>query len=147
MTRARVPGSVALTERYRVNQTTGCWVFLGSIDDEGYGRIGSRMAHRVMYEALVGAVENGLQLDHLCVRRNCVNPAHLEPVTPEENQRRANEYRAPAAWTGDACRRGHTYTPENTRERLRSRPNGTTYRLRECITCERIRKGRSPLAA
>lgn len=66
----------------------GCWVWTASLRD-GYGqvRVGSsvRSAHRVMYEQLVGPVADGLDLDHLCRRRECVNPDHLEQVTRRDN--------------------------------------------------------------
>jgi hypothetical protein len=44
--------------------------------------------HRASYTLLVGPIPDGLEIDHLCRVRSCVNPAHLEPVTPDENQRR-----------------------------------------------------------
>jgi hypothetical protein len=51
-------------------------------------------AHRFAYELLVGPIPEGLVIDHLCRNRRCVNPAHLEPVTAEENWRRGD---APSA--------------------------------------------------
>lgn len=71
---------------------SGCWAWIASVNSNGYAQIswqGSpKGAHRVAYEALVGVVPSGLQLDHLCRIRSCVNPAHLEPVTGVENWRR-----------------------------------------------------------
>lgn len=71
---------------------TPCWIF-HTLDDKGYGKahIEGRTckAHRHYYEMHVGRIPEGLQIDHLCGIRACVNPAHLEPVTQEENMRRA----------------------------------------------------------
>lgn len=77
---------------------SGCWLWTGERSKAGYGRwrVGGRgsvgaidlRAHRVAFMALRGPVLEGLVLDHLCRVITCVNPAHLEPVTPRENQRR-----------------------------------------------------------
>jgi hypothetical protein len=70
-----------------IKQANGCWMWTGSIEN-GYARIGSKLAYRVMYERAHGAVPYGLELDHTCRVRACVNPDHLEPVTKAENIRR-----------------------------------------------------------
>jgi hypothetical protein len=110
----------------------GCWLWTGALKVNGYaqlqvgGRTGKRLyAHRVAYELLVGPIPDGLQLDHLCRVRHCVNPAHLEPVTARENVRRGE----PAQRTH--CPKGHEYTAENTFVK--------TGGWRECRTCYRAR--------
>ena len=67
---------------------TPCWIWLNYRNRDGYGRIGGAPAHCVMYKERVGPIPEGLQLDHKCKVRPCVNPEHLEPVTTVENTRR-----------------------------------------------------------
>ena len=73
-----------------------CWIWTGHTS-RGYAKvnIGQRpvRAHIWMYEHHHGSVPEGLELDHTCTKRACVNPAHLEPVTHEENLRRMREHR------------------------------------------------------
>lgn len=81
-----------LRERWDVD-ANGCWIWNGAISRYGYGVFNPchakvERAHRRVYQELVGPIPEGLVLDHLCRVKACVNPAHLEPVTTQENTRR-----------------------------------------------------------
>lgn len=114
----------------------GCLVYGGPLNNHGYGRlnVGSSrdpkrkqiLAHRAVYEAMVGPIPEGMVIDHLCRVRNCVKPEHLEAVTQAENLRRGNRWAEPRTH----CSHGHELTPENVKET----PSGR----RECRTCKRI---------
>jgi hypothetical protein len=91
-----------------------CWLWQGALDTAGYGSIKgddgrTRSVHRLVYEALVGPVPEGLVLDHLCRARQCCNPDHLEPVTPGENYRRSLTGR---------CKYGHPLDKQYGRQRF-----------------------------
>lgn len=119
---------------------TPCWVWTGCRNNgRGYGqfRVGGRLdgktklVHRLVYDLLVGPIPEGLQLDHLCRNRACCNPAHLEPVTQEENRRRGLR-----GGLNTHCLNGHEYTPENTYH-YKGKPGRG--RERVCRTCTRER--------
>lgn len=114
-----------------------CWEWLGSRSDRGYGRFWLdrvRWAHQVAYEATIGPIPEGLELDHLCRNHGCVNPSHLEAVTHQENAARARLARMQAQ---THCIRGHEFTPENTKVEA----NGSR-RCRRC-SAERSRRYRN----
>lgn len=71
----------------------GCWHWTGAKERRGYGffRVGRKTmrAYRYAYIAHIGPVEPGLELDHICRNRSCVNPDHLRQVTHTENVRYA----------------------------------------------------------
>lgn len=108
---------------------SGCTLWLGSLDAGGYGKVkgvdtqAPQMAHRVAYETFVGPIPEGLQIDHLCRNRACINPQHLEPVTPLVNMQRSLAVRGRLT----ACKRGHPFDTENT---YRTNKGG-----RVCRTC------------
>ena len=87
-----------------------CW-FTGLHEHRGYAYIKSegrtQRAHRVFYKSIVGDIPEGLELDHLCLNRNCVNPFHLEPVTGEENIKRQLANSVKISGGHRTCKRGH----------------------------------------
>jgi hypothetical protein len=113
----------------QVNPATGCWHWTRKISDNGYGRTSFRgrdsAAHRVAYELLRGPIPAGLELDHLCRVRHCVNPDHLEAVTGRENRIRGHVARG-GAERRTHCPAGHPYEGDNLAE------NGGSRACREC---------------
>lgn len=115
-----------------------CLIWRGAMTADGYGRAwdGEQnvSAHRMAYALRIGPVPEGMQLDHLCRVRACVNPAHLEPVTCQENLLRGQTHNARNA-VKTHCDSGHAFTPENTRFTAPSKryPNGR----RTCRACHR----------
>ena len=87
----RIMAKVTVTD---AGYKTACWIFGGTIAENGYGGIRHegkmRRVHVVTYEAKNGPVPDGLELDHLCRVRPCCNPDHVEPVTHLENIRRSS---------------------------------------------------------
>lgn len=108
-----VPVTERVVRRFfkHVTKTPGCWLF-SAASSSPYKRFMvdrvSVLAHRFAYSVLVGPIPKGLQIDHLCRNKACVNPAHLEAVT-----QRVNLLRAPTVVAANAakthCPAGHAY--------------------------------------
>ncbi len=130
-----------VTERFwaRVEKTPACWLWTGSLSSDGYGQMVNpfHVAHRLSYEMLVGPIPDGLQIDHLCRNRRCVNPTHLEPVTVRENLLRSPITLAARNASKTHCIHGHPFDEQNT-----YRHNGR----RQCRICRRLNGQRRRLS-
>lgn len=129
-----------ILDRITVDPTSGCWVWTRSTKN-GWAFYRGNAAYRLSWQAFVGPIPRGLQIDHVCRNRRCVrpHPDHLEPVTKAENGRRARAYiqKHPGEQVHNKakrwCNRGHEFSPENTG----SDSKGNRF----CRTCQRARLG------
>lgn len=112
-----------ITRNMEPEPTTGCWLWTGNMRSNGYPQV-NISPYRYTFELVHGAIPHGLHLDHLCRTPACVNPGHLEAVTPAENQRRKS-------FSIDVCKNGHPRVPERTYVHA-NRPN-----RRVCMDCQK----------
>jgi hypothetical protein len=127
----------AITAKIKKDRA-GCWLWIGALDKDGYGisdwghtHRGTNRAHRVVYMEKHGPLLPGIDLDHICRVRRCVNPAHLRPIGNTENARLTKGHRLLATH----CKNGHEFTPENT---FRLERRGGVERI--CRACNRKRQ-------
>lgn len=122
------PLAERIQEKIEIDPIAGCWLWTGRLYPGGYAKIsighrGTALVHRLTYEMHKRPIPEGMQIDHLCRVRRCVNPDHLEPVTHAQNARRG-------AWAVKThCKNGHAYDAENTHI---SKSGG-----RSCRACDR----------
>lgn len=119
MPKTSTPLIERINRRVQKDPNTGCWLWTGTINSTtGYGTISVdaevRSAHRLSYELHIGPIPAGLQIDHLCRVRHCVNPDHMEPVTQRENLLRSPIAPAGVNARKTHCPQGHPYSEENT---------------------------------
>lgn len=117
----------ALTEQHG-----DCLVWQGCKRSSGYGvtvfKGKQTTTHRVAYELAIGLIPRGLEINHLCRNRACINPAHLVAMTHTENM----EFDRKARTT---CRAGHPWTEDNTYMGVVKRKQGGTRMQRYCRQC------------
>lgn len=127
---------------FKIDKKTGCWNWTMPSKPNGYGQISewrngkayTWYAHRVMYIIFKGKIPKGLHLDHLCRNTKCVNPDHLEAVSPKENILRGVGVTAKNA-RKTHCKRGHKLSGKNLY--LNNSKDGVQ---RQCITCINLSK-------
>jgi hypothetical protein len=120
---------MAIEEKYIPEPMSGCWLWIGSLNKDGYGTYNGFTAHNFMFRRAGREIPEGLELDHLCRVRCCVNPDHLEAVTHKVNVLRGI---SPAAFHAKKthCVHGHSFTNAYV-------TRGTGGRLRrECRECK-----------
>ena len=115
---------------------TPCIIWKKGLTRSGYGRVWHhgkhRRAHVLAYEVIHGPVPKGLELDHLCRNRACVNVEHLEAVSHQENMRRGDrEAMGLRNRSKTECPKGHPYDSANTYVRR----NGGRF----CRACNALR--------
>lgn len=125
---------------------SGCWIWMGAIQGKYYknenGGYGSFRYNKKVTPAHIASchihdkeIPKGMHVDHLCRTTLCVNPDHLEPVTPLENYKRGEAYKGTFHKNKTHCPSGHEYTEKNT---MMVRRNKKSNYYRSCKECRKI---------
>lgn len=118
----------------KATEVDDCWLIEKGLSRNGYTQVSfgsdtKLVGHRVSFEFFIGEIPAELEIDHLCLRRNCINPWHMDPVTHAENMRRQHEQ----LWVGrERCARGHVLAEAG----VITRPQGR-WTVRICGDCYR----------
>lgn len=119
-----------MSERFwsKVDKTVKCWNWLGHKNRAGYGVYGGKLAHRIV----MAPIPKGLEVDHICRNRACVNQAHLRVVTHRENTLAAGSQTASAINARKThCPKNHPYSGDNLY--YRKRRHGFARECRACL--------------
>lgn len=141
MSRDPLPLEFRLAENSQLIPETGCRLWTGALDRDGYGVITlpqpkrARKAHRVAYEVFVGLIPAGAEIDHRCRMRSCIEPTHIEPVTHRVNVLRSDHWAARQAAQTHCRRARHPLSGSN----LYVPPSGG----RACRACRRAAAARA----
>lgn len=115
--------------------TSDCWEWIAGKDKDGYGifKLDKKVikAYKYSYELYNGKISHNLEMDHICENRKCVNPAHLQAVSHQENCKHSQNY----CRNKTHCPLGHEYTQENTYYKIIK----NKYKVRNCRECKRTR--------
>lgn len=119
--------------KYAVS-TNGCWLWQGPLDRDGYGtfylRRRNRRANRVGWFSANGPIPDGMVVNHTCRSRSCVNPQHLNLITPTDNSLRDSASLGYVNSQKTTCPRNHTYDGVYVNRK-------TGKRQRTCSICDR----------
>ncbi len=123
-------------DRVSIEPVTDCWMWIGAVNNKGYGvfnpssNSGNTLAHRWSYELYIGPITDGLQIDHVCNVRLCVNPEHLQLATARENQfAEHSNAQSKINKAKTHCPRGHELIGDNIRW------HGPDKTWRDCMRC------------